>query len=196
VTDRSPAVLLAPPRPESPSARPERSDAESKGADGVDALRSAFDAAFARPPPEARRDEVALLAIRAGGALVALRVLETAGLVPVRKIVPVPSRRRALLGVAGLRGAVIPVFGVARLLGDAAADEAPRWMVLAAQGAERIALAFSELERHLVVPAAALHRAAGRELGPVAVSEILELDGATRPVLSIASLLEAIGGGR
>jgi chemotaxis signal transduction protein len=157
----------------------------------VEALRAAFDAAFAAPPRGARRDLVPLLAIRAGGDPVAVRVLETAGLLPAKVIVPAPSRRPEVLGVCGHRGAVLPVFSLARLLGRAEEGEAPRWMLLAGRE-ERVALAFAAVDGHVLVAPAALQRAAGEGMGHLA--EIVEFEGAGRPVVSIPSLLRAITG--
>lgn len=157
----------------------------------VEALRAEFDAAFAAPPRGARRDLVPLLAIRAGGAPVAVRVLDTAGLLPAKVVVPAPSRRPEVLGVCGHRGAVLPVFSLARLLGRAEEGEAPRWMLLAGRE-ERVALAFAAVEGHVLVVPAALQRAAGEAVGHLA--EIVEIEGAGRPVVSIPSLLRAITG--
>ncbi|HSD18638.1 MAG TPA: chemotaxis protein CheW [Anaeromyxobacter sp.] len=157
----------------------------------VEVLRAAFDAAFAAPPRGARRDLVPLLAIRAGGDPVAVRVLETAGLLPGKVIVPVPSRRPEVLGVCGHRGAVLPVFSLARLLGRTDAGEAPRWLLLAGRE-ERVGLAFAALDGHVLVAPSALQRAAGEGVGHLA--EIVEIDGAGRPVVSIPSLLRAITG--
>ncbi|WP_242338100.1 MULTISPECIES: chemotaxis protein CheW [Anaeromyxobacter] len=155
----------------------------------VAALRAAFDAAFAAPSQGARRDLVPLLALRAGGAELAVRVLESAGLLPARVVVPVPSRRPEVLGVCGHRGAVLPVFSLARLLGLPDAGEAPRWMLLAGRE-ERVALAFEAIEGHVLVPPSALQRAAGEGLGHL--PEIAELGGAGRPVVSLPSVLRAI----
>jgi chemotaxis signal transduction protein len=155
-------------------------------------LRAAFDAAFARPPSAAGQDAVALLALRVAGEPVAVRVLETAGLMPARRIVPVPSRRPELLGISGIRGAVVPIYGLARLLrrGD---DGEPRWILLAAAGGEeRVGLAVATFERHLLVPAGDLRPAAA---GAAAhAPELLHADDAPRPVLSIPSLVRAITG--
>ncbi len=156
----------------------------------VEALRAAFDAAFAAPPAGARRDLVPLLVIRAGGEAIAVRVLETAGLLPARLIVPAPSRRPEVLGVCGHRGAVLPVFSLARLLGVADGGEPPRWMLLAGREEERVALAFDVLDGHVLVAPSALQRAAGQ--GPGHLAEIAELGGAGRPVVSIPSVLRAI----
>jgi chemotaxis signal transduction protein len=153
-------------------------------------LREEFDATFAAAPRELRRDRVAVLAVRAGTEAVALRVLETAGLMPARKIVPVPSRRPELLGVAGLRGAVVPVYSLARLLGQRDATVQHRWMVLAG-ATDRIGLAFTELEGHHLVPASALHPALHGG-GDDPIAEIVELSGGPRPVLGIPWLLRSI----
>lgn len=164
---------------------------DTRRASTVEALRAAFDAAFAAPPRGPRRDLVPLLAIRAGGDPVAVRVLETAGLFPAKVIVPAPSRRPELLGVCGHRGAVLPVFSLARLLGRAEGGEASRWMLLAGRE-ERVALAFAALEGHVLVSPSALQRAGGEGVGHLA--EIVEIEGAGRPVVSIPSLLRAITG--
>lgn len=154
-------------------------------------LRATFDAAFARPAEAPGRDVVALLALRAGGEPVAIRVLETAGIMAARPIVPVPSPRPELLGVSGIRGAVVPVYSLARLLGRR--DEgAPRWVILAAAGAERVALAAPAFERHVLVPAADIRPAPGSGAAARHAPEVLRVAGAATPVLSVPSLIRAI----
>jgi len=157
------------------------------------ALRDAFDAAFAAPAEAPRRDEVSLLALRVGTEPVALRVLEAAGILAARPIAHVPSRRPELLGVAGLRGNVVPVYSVARLLGRAEEQEAPRFLVLASTVTEeRLALAFSGFDGHLRVRPAALAAAPERALSHV--RELVQLGAESRPVLSVPSLVRAITG--
>jgi purine-binding chemotaxis protein CheW len=158
----------------------------------VEALRAEFDAGFARAPA-ARAGEVALLALRAGGEPVAVRVLEVAGLLPAARVVPVPSRRPELLGVAGLRGALLPVYALARLLGRP--SEEARWMLLAgtgdASGAERVAFACEAFEGHVTVAAAELHAPSGEGVR-AHVSAVVRLGGAFRPVLHVPSLVRAV----
>jgi chemotaxis signal transduction protein len=155
------------------------------------ALREEFDVAFAAAPREARRDLVALLAIRAGGQALAARVLETAGLMLARKIVPVPSRRPELLGIAGLRGAIVPIYSLARLLGEKEPAPHQRWILLAGTS-DRVGFAFGELDGHLLVPAADLHEAAGGGGADGLTAEIAELSGGPLPVLGIPLLLRTI----
>jgi purine-binding chemotaxis protein CheW len=139
--------------------------ASAAAAEGVDLvqrlheLRAAFDASFADPPREEVAGHDDLLAIRAGGRRYALRLTQAAGLFPDRPVTRLPGPVSALLGVAGFRGAIVPVYGLAAVFGiggTAAAvnnDEAgrPRWLVLAA-GTPSVALAFDELDGHLRVP--------------------------------------------
>lgn len=160
----------------------------------ADDLRSAFDAGFAYPSRATERDAVALLALRVAGAPVAVRVLETGGLMPVRPIVPVPGRRPELLGVAGVRGALVPVYSLARLLGRAE-DDPPRWIVLAANAAgDRVGLAVATFERHLLVPSGELRPAAPTGAAAAHAPELLYDDGTACPVLSVPSLLRTITG--
>jgi purine-binding chemotaxis protein CheW len=166
---------------------------EPGGTGAAAALRAAFDASFAAPPAGEAGARVALLAIRAGGEPAALRVLETAGLLPARRIVPVPGRRPELLGVSGLRGSLLPVFSLARLLGRSEAGDEPRWVALAGVDQARVGLAFAAFEGHLLVPAQDLAVAAEEGRGHVAA--VARLAGGPRPVLSVASLLRAVTGG-
>ncbi len=156
-------------------------------ASALSGLREAFDQVFAAPPAPARREEVALLRMRAGAEPVAIRVLQAAGLLQGRRIVPVPGRRRELLGVAGLRGRVIPVYSAARLIGVPETGE-PRWLVLCGDGG--LAIAFTAFDGHLVLPAANLAPARGGERAHVA--ELADASGALLPVLSMPSLVRAI----
>lgn len=154
----------------------------------AEALRAEFDAGFARPAGAPARDEVRLLALRVAGEPMAVRVLETAGLIAAPRIEPVPSGRGELLGICGVRGQLVPVFSLARLLGREE-DAAPRWIVLAAAGADRVGLAVAAFERHLVVPAADL-RAPER----AGAAEVLHAGGEVRSVLSIPAIVRVITG--
>ena len=155
----------------------------------LDELRRNFDDSFAAAPTGPRRPEVPLLALRAGAELLAVRALETAGLLRLPRVMALPSRRPEALGVTGWRGAVLPVYALSRLLGLPDGAEPPRWMLLC--GEERIALAFTAFEAHLRVAPEALEPAASGAARP-AVRELVHLDGRIRPVVSVPELLMAI----
>jgi purine-binding chemotaxis protein CheW len=122
-------------------------------ADRAAALRARFDRSFAEPPRGAAAATEDLLAIRLGGAPYALRLAELAGLFADRKVAPLPSAVRELLGVAGFRGAIVPVYDLRLLLG-CTATAPPRWLVIAAQ--LPVGFGFDVLEGHLRVSADAI----------------------------------------
>ncbi len=155
----------------------------------VEALRAEFDSAFASrrvAPP----DETPLLAIRVAAVPFAMRLLEAGGLATAPRIVPIPSRRRELLGVAGLRGDVVPVYSLARVLLGADDDEPPRWLVLAG-GDERLALAFAQFDGRLVARTAELRPVAA---GPGAPrhADAIHPGPPERPVLALGAIAAAL----
>jgi chemotaxis signal transduction protein len=155
----------------------------------AEALRKQFDAAFAEPFAERTADVASFLAIRIDADEYALRVEEIRGFAAARKIVPVPSGVHALLGLAGIRGAVVPVFSLRALMGYTGGDERPRWFVLGG-GAVPIALAFEDFDGYLELPVSDV-RPAG-EPGRTFVREVLRIGDALRGVIALASMAKTI----
>jgi purine-binding chemotaxis protein CheW len=148
-------------------------------------LRQSFDRSFAARPAVQAAQEEDLLAIRLGAGRYALRLPEIAGLASKKKIVRVPSRVPELLGVAGFRGAVMPVYDLSAIL-EARAGDAPHWFAVAA--ARPVVLAFTTFEGHLRVPRAAMTpRDGGQGRRDDAV---VNTDGCVRTVIDVASILE------
>ena len=116
--------------------------------DRVAELRRAFDESFAVAPPERVTSWEDLLSVRIGGDPYALRVRDISGFMASGRIVPLPSRLPELLGMAGVKGALVPVFSLEALLGYVRPVEAPRWLALTGK-VETVALAFGEFEGHL-----------------------------------------------
>jgi hypothetical protein len=139
------------------------------------ALRRAFDAAFAVPPSGARAETEDFLAIRVADDPFAVRVSSVVRLAAAPRIVPVPSRRPAVLGVAALRGALVSVHSLAVLLGYSGDAGAHRWIALA-DG--MVGLAFHELDGFIRVP-----KGANGAIGA---------DGVTRPIVDMRAILETI----
>ncbi len=154
------------------------------------ALRREFDDAFARPALLDERDSVELLAVRVCADAHAIRLSEIAGLFADRRITPVPGPLPELLGMAGLRGAIVPVYDLRLLLGHTPATP-PRWLVLAASG--QVGLAFDQLEGHVVVPRESIVAEPGPVAGAPPARELVGLPGAGRCVLlRVSSLVEEI----
>jgi len=119
-------------------------------------LRQAFDRTFALPPSGASPEVEDLLTIRVAGDPYAIRLLDIAEIVTERRVVSVPAVTPDLLGLAGIRGGIVPVFGLSSILGYGPDSGAPRWMIIC-KSEEPIALAFSDFEGYLRLPASALH---------------------------------------
>ncbi|MBI3723415.1 chemotaxis protein CheW [bacterium] len=157
-------------------------------------LRRSFDRAFAAPPAELAEEGERFLLVRAGGHPLALRISEISGLETHRRVVPVPGKAPALLGIAGIRGQLVPVFDLALLLGCSESARDARWVVLGG-GETPVGLAFAVFDGHETAPRSALHPA--RE--PVAATHVtaaLRLGAAVRGVVSIPSILRTITRGR
>jgi chemotaxis signal transduction protein len=151
-------------------------------------LRREFDEAFARVAGRQGAPVEDLLAIRVSGDPYALRLAECAGLFVDRNVTPLPTAVPELLGLAGFRATLVPVYDLRALLGYPR-GEAPRWMV-SATGSAVVALAFDAFEAHLRVERAALvaDDAPAQRHAP----RLARLPGGARPLLSVPSLLEAI----
>jgi len=160
-------------------------------------LRTSFDEAFELPPRAQSRDEETLLAIESGGTPLALRTAELLRLEARRKVVPVPAACADLLGLAGVRGKLVPVYSLASLLGLRAGGE-ERWLVLCggdqsgAASADSIALAFAALSGHAQVSRGEIF-AVNEDARPIVhASELVRLGGVTRALVSIPSVTRAI----
>jgi chemotaxis signal transduction protein len=154
----------------------------------AEVLRREFDEGFARAVGADDQPLEDLLAIRVSGDPYALRLAECAGLFVDRKVTPLPTTVPWLLGLAGFRATLVPVYDLRALLGYPR-GETPRWMVSTAREAVA-ALAFDAFEAHVRVERAAL--VADDAPAQRHTPRLARLPGGARPLLSVPSLLEAI----
>jgi chemotaxis signal transduction protein len=151
-------------------------------------LRSAFDRAFASPVHPDTTVKQDLLAVRVGPEPCAMRLLEIAGLFVDRRITRIPTEETALVGIAGFRGTILPVYSLPILLGHPQ-TQTPRWLVVTANGA--IALAFDLFEGHLRVAADAILPRQSQTHSHA--REFIRSTDVVRPVLHLASIIEGLG---
>ena len=154
-------------------------------------LRHAFDLSFALPPPQASQEVEDLLTIRVVGDPYAIRLRDIAGMVAGRRVVPVPAATLDLLGLAGIRGGVVPVFGLASILGYGQAPGSPRWMILCGSE-EPIALAFSDFEGYLRLPTSSLHAGEHPRATRQYVNQVASTEAGARAVISIPLVVATI----
>jgi chemotaxis signal transduction protein len=154
-------------------------------------LRQAFDASFALPPSPPREDMVDLLAVTVAADQVAVPLAAISGLVADRAVTRLPGSPPDLLGVAGLRGHLVPVYDLARVSGcgqpgaETAGPAARRWLILAG-GSPAFAVAVDRVDGHLRVPRDAI-AAPSDEAGGSAGSVVRTVDG-PRPVIDMPSV--------
>jgi chemotaxis signal transduction protein len=154
-------------------------------------FRHAFDHAFAVAPVTTRGTFEDLLAIRVAGDPYALRVRDITGLVVSRKIVPLPSRRSELLGIAGIRGSLVAVYSLAALLGYAVDSKSTAWLALAG-APPPVGLAFEEFEGFLRVRSGDVYAAPSAEGTRPHAFEVVRVENQSRRVVDIPATLEAL----
>jgi chemotaxis signal transduction protein len=151
-------------------------------------LRRDFDRGFAAVPGTEETARQELLAIRLADKRFALRLSDIAGLFTDKKITRVPGAKAALLGIAGFRGSIAPVYDLQRLLDNSAAD-APRWLVIAA--AAPVAFAFSGFDGQLRVSPAAIAAQDARTAQSF-TKTFVQTEGLLRPIIELSSVIDAI----
>lgn len=151
-------------------------------------LQTAFDKERAAPV-STRTEELMenLLGIRVSKNSYAIRVSEISGLIAGRKIVRLPSPVPELLGIAGVRGVLVPVYDLAALLGYSTEMEETRWLALC--GTEDcIALAFSDFESYLRIPQAKVFPAEQDQTARTYVTHVARGTDMVRAVVSVPLL--------
>jgi chemotaxis signal transduction protein len=159
-------------------------------ADTAAALQREFDRTFAEAVTlnTALFDD--LLAIRIRGDPFALRLSEIMSFHADRKIVPVPSPVSELLGLAGVRGSIIPVYDLGALLGYSP-SASPRWLVLAG-GLKPIGLAFEVFEAHVRVERESSTQNGNSSSPREYFQGAAQVGSVVRPIIHVVSLLESI----
>jgi purine-binding chemotaxis protein CheW len=127
------------------------------------------------------------LAIDLGPQGHALPLSDIAGLYSGKPVTRIPTHVPSLLGIAGFRGTIAPVYDLHLLLGHAPLDRA-RWLVMAA-GAP-VAFAFAAFGGHLRVPHAQIVAGKADHGGPV--RDAIKAHGRIRPIVHLPSIFERI----
>ena len=153
------------------------------------ALRRAFDLAFASPAAEASRELEPFVLLKVGDHAYGIRVREIRGFAAARKIIRLPSSVTALLGLAGFRGSLVPVYDLAGLLGYGALDQPPRWFILCGD-AEPLALAFADFDGYVEHPRADLRARDTEER--MHLREVLVRAATARGVIDVPSIIQTV----
>lgn len=158
----------------------------------VTELRDAFDGAFADLPASTKDDQYeTLLAIRTGNDLYAIKIGEITGLAVNRNIVPFPTPISGLLGIAGIRGELVPVYSLASLLGHSHDVEQPKWLALCGAN-DPVGLAFNGFEGHLRVPVTEIYAANQDDVKNAHHKQMVGTTGSVRVIVNVTGILEMI----
>jgi chemotaxis signal transduction protein len=151
-------------------------------------LRRAFDASFAgtRDAPGAAVED--FLAVRLGSDSYALRLSEIAGIFVDKRITRLPSRVPSLVGMAGFRGAILPVYDLAVLVGYPSTS---RWRWLAIAASDPVAFVFERFEGHLRLAREAVASTDARS-DQLPVREMAHGPDRLLPIVHIPSVVDAI----
>jgi purine-binding chemotaxis protein CheW len=153
-------------------------------------LRRAFDDTFTRIPAPGGRSSEELLAVRLRGDGYAVRLAEVSGLQADRKVVPLPGTVPELLGIAGFRGNILPVYDLGALMGYAPTPVG-RWLIMVGAPA-LVCLAVPAFEGYVRVARDEVRATEGTDASRPHVREILRIGTTIRFVINLASVVETI----
>ncbi len=97
-------------------------------------------------PPDLHAAVGRFLAFRSSGQLYAVPAQDVSEVILVPPVTRVPQAPKSLLGVANLRGAVLPLVSLRALLGHEEAGTSPAQRAIVLEGAARVALAVDAVE--------------------------------------------------
>ncbi len=153
-------------------------------------LRHAFDRTFQLPYQLATKSVEPMIAFRTAGVALAVRVQHITRVIKRGVILPVPSIVPELLGVAAVRGLLVPVFNLAALLGLPPSGE-PQWFLLVNRETP-VAFAFDGLEGRVEVEQAHLY-VDETSSQCKHIHQLAEVGSTVRAVIDIRGLMEEIG---
>lgn len=154
-------------------------------------MRRDFDESFALPPVRQAPEVEDILAIRLGGDPYGISIRQLTALAIVERLTPLPSRQRELLGLAGVRGVVVPVYSLAGLLGYGMTGEPSRWIALC-RFHDPIALSLGQFEGCLQIPLEELSPADSIEGDRKHVGQTARTKSGARLILDLVSLVDEI----
>jgi len=162
---------------------------DARMSETANGLRTAFDRSFSQATTTDLAVIEQLLAVRVGSHKYLVRLAEVSGLFADKRITWLPSPLPELLGLAGLRGTVFPVYDLGTLLGAARAV-APRWLLVTA--ATPVGFAFDHFDGYLSVRPEDIVQELRAETRERHVLEVVRAVDFIRPLISLASVLESI----
>lgn len=152
-------------------------------------MRSEFDAAFALPARGRVDAGEPLILVRLARDLFALRTETMSGIVKGRRIVKLPTRSTSLLGIVGLRGRIVPVHDLARVLALCSDGASPDWIALGGTDPP-LGFAFASYEGHVLVSRDRIRTE--NDATPGRGREVVETEDGIAPLVDLRALSAAL----
>jgi chemotaxis signal transduction protein len=153
-------------------------------------LSRIFDESFVRETISSYARYERFLLIRAGEEPFAVRTLDVAELVAGTRVVRVPSHMPETLGILAIRGVLVPVFELARLLGRSASGRRQSW-VMVINRESPIALAFDKFDGQVEVSQSAVYDD-DRPEPQTYVRQIVKIGASVRAIVDVGGMVRAI----
>ncbi len=154
-------------------------------------LRREFDRTFASPPVPTSEEWEDLLLVRIAGDPYAIRMRDIMGILAKRTIIPVPAEAPGLLGLVGIRGEIVPVFGLSSWLGYGVDADSAVWMIVCGTD-EPIGFGFSEFEGHKRLEKSAIHLYDKSQSPRQYIHEMAAIEAGVRPVIAVSLVVASI----
>lgn len=154
-------------------------------------LRDEFDERFATPAASTREEFVDFLLVQVAAHRFALRLSQIAGLTRSLPVVSVPSGRTELLGLSSIRGTILSVYSMAKMLGLAEAPPSTSWLALSGNP-DPIAVAFHELDGFVRVPSSSALQAPSSEEASRLTRGVLRVAAMARPIVDLRLMFDTI----
>lgn len=159
----------------------------------AEVLRVEFDQAFARPRQEGEASTHGFLMVRIGSLRRALRVEDIGGFLRCPALTPLPSHHSAVVGLAGIRGALVVVYDGGLLLSAAPVQAERGWLVILRED-RTCAILCDEQLGYVVVSNDDIQSASGRTGDEGGVRAILIGGEDPMEIVEARDLMGAIGG--
>jgi chemotaxis signal transduction protein len=167
-------------------------ESETRWTRRVGELKTAFDGAFALPAQPPAVDAPRVLLLTVGDTPCVVAVEECAGVVPAGAIVRLPSTTSAFRGLTTVRGAVLPVYDLATLLGLEPHPVARPWLLLAA-GLHPVAFLAGSVDGYASVPASVSASGVVTAATTSHALNVLTIEGTARRLVALGRIVKSIG---
>lgn len=158
--------------------------------DAIEETRRRFDHSFSLPHPPLDNDVEDFLAIRVGGHPYALRATELVRVEPIGRTSVLPGSNSWLVGLAAVRGKLIPVYSLDLILSYQRPAADYKWIAIGRE--ELLGFAFDSVDGYLRTQRVRIVNASTANQDRAHCRQAFDHDGKLRLIANLPSILTAI----